>query len=186
MSFHDVVRFCRCGARIRLRNTRDIERKLYCSRRCRQLARYERGELDESLSRAIAASLTVDKRPIRTRFCEHCGRNYLPTSSRQQWCQICCPDSLSRIRLRRYGLSQPQYLELWQKQGGLCAVCRSRPPAVIDHDHTCCDGVETCGNCVRGLLCVRCNLLLGAVADDRNLLSNAAKYLEASSALQKS
>ena len=34
--------------------------------------------------------------------------------------------------------------------------------AYVDHDHGCCPGESSCGHCVRGVLCVRCNLIIGA------------------------
>lgn len=32
---------------------------------------------------------------------------------------------------------------------------------VVDHDHTCCDGGYSCGQCIRGLAHHNCNILLG-------------------------
>ena len=59
-----------------------------------------------------------------------------------------------------------------------CALCRKSETAIInnkikrlavDHCH------ET--NQVRGLLCQRCNLLLGQVGDDWLILDNAIEYV---------
>lgn len=52
-----------------------------------------------------------------------------------------------------------------------CDLCGERPSAgrggqlqfVVDHDHTCCEGPNSCGLCVRGLLCQGCNIRIGAV-----------------------
>lgn len=47
-------------------------------------------------------------------------------------------------------------VQLWNRQGGLCAVCRERPGQVIDHDH------DT--GLARGLLCRSCNVQEGQCA----------------------
>ena len=68
----------------------------------------------------------------------------------------------------RYGLSEDDYASLLEKQGGKCKICL-RPDSgnprsehfSVDHDHACCPGKRSCGKCVRGLLCLRCNNSLG-------------------------
>jgi hypothetical protein len=67
-------------------------------------------------------------------------------------------------------------------QGGGCAVCGCTPEEngkrlAVDHDHACCAGRESCGKCIRGLLCVKCNSLLGYADDDPARLSAAMTYL---------
>lgn len=83
--------------------------------------------------------------------CKACKRLRSPQSpvaGRRHWLQ------------KAYGITPEQYDTLLESQGGLCAICR-RPPRKnrlhVDHDHTCCPARESCGDCIRGLLCVSCN-----------------------------
>ena len=87
------------------------------------------------------------------------------------------------LRKRKYGLTEERYKELLAEQGGKCAICRSDEPGGrwgtfhVDHDHACCPESETCGKCVRGLLCRHCNNGLGHFQDAPERLMAAAAYL---------
>jgi len=73
---------------------------------------------------------------------------------------------------QRYGLTPEQYLEMVNIQNGVCKICLEpsiRLRLSVDHCHT-------TGN-IRGLLCERCNTLLGRVKDNPTILINAAQYL---------
>lgn len=82
----------------------------------------------------------------------------------------------------RTGLSHEDRDALVVTQGG-CANpgCSVTEPTgrgwCVDHDHSCCPGTKTCGNCVRGVLCPGCNLALGHVADDIERLQGLIEYL---------
>src|SRR4051812_37561409 len=45
----------------------------------------------------------------------------------------------------------------------------------IDHDHACCPGDNSCGRCIRGILCRRCNHML--ITDQVHILNGLASYL---------
>lgn len=67
--------------------------------------------------------------------------------------------------LKKYGMTLEDYEMLLSEQTGVCAIC-SKPPIAgkrlaVDHDHACCPGEGSCGKCVRGLLCLTCNVWLG-------------------------
>jgi len=88
-----------------------------------------------------------------------------------------------RKRLKRFSLSELEYADMLAAQDGLCAICRLPEPEKslsIDHDHSCCSGKESCGKCVRGLLCTRCNWGLSYFNDDIGLFRAAIAYLEES------
>ena len=91
-------------------------------------------------------------------------------------CKSCVRD---RRSMRKYGVTKQAILE---EQGGVCAICGSEDVqgkrGHIDHDHKCCPGVNTCGNCVRGVICVSCNHGLGHFSDNPESLRAAALYLE--------
>jgi hypothetical protein len=75
-----------------------------------------------------------------------------------------------RNRRRRMGAGADEKAdELLVAQGGKCAICFSPDPNQLDHCH------DT--GKIRGVLCVRCNLGLGAFADDPTLLEQAIEYL---------
>ena len=81
--------------------------------------------------------------------------------------------SVRNQRLKKYGLSQDDYLRLLQEQEGGCAVCTEPEPTDgsldVDHCHT--TGV------VRGLLCRKCNRGVGLFNDNPELLAAASQYL---------
>lgn len=70
-----------------------------------------------------------------------------------------------------YGITIEDYEEVLEAQGGVCAICKKPEtstnaktglvyPLAQDHNHSCCPGKKTCGECRRGLLCTRCNNVL--------------------------
>lgn len=90
--------------------------------------------------------------------------------------------SVKRRTLRtRFNLSEEEFLELLSRFSEThCYLCSreygSRGP-VIDHDHACCSGRRSCGKCIRGVICNRCNVSLGAVNDNIQTLNNMIGYL---------
>lgn len=70
-------------------------------------------------------------------------------------------------------LTKSQALVEWQKmydrQSGLCKICKSSKPLDVDHDH------ET--GKVRALLCNGCNTALGRIEDNFDTALGLAKYL---------
>ena len=88
-----------------------------------------------------------------------------------------------RKNLLAHGITQDEYDLLLASQGGVCAICRGpsdKRRFSIDHDHACCPGPTSCGGCVRGLLCQRCNAGIGMLKDDVEIVVAAANYLHSS------
>lgn len=77
-----------------------------------------------------------------------------------------------------YNLTPDKFDSMVIAQLGRCAnaLC-DEPLDHVDHDHSCCSGERSCGECVRGLLCRRCNLTLGNANDDAERLLGLVGYL---------
>jgi hypothetical protein len=87
------------------------------------------------------------------------------------------PVAFRRSRwLRNYGQTPESYEAQLLHQGGRCAACFvtlgtshiTKP--VIDHKHGHCKTKRACPECIRGILCLRCNLVLGYLENEPNLL----------------
>jgi hypothetical protein len=117
---------------------------------------------------------------IHCRYCEQ----YLPKSSfwsNNTYCRECTV-ALGHIKnLKNYGLTRDDYVNMEKSQNGVCKICgeseKYNKRLSVDHDHLCCSGIKSCGKCIRGLLCSRCNRGLGIINDDVRLLQNMIEYL---------
>lgn len=78
-----------------------------------------------------------------------------------------------RISLRSYGISLAEYAALFDQQDGGCAICKGQPDRWrmlgVDHCHR--TGI------VRGLLCNKCNSILGLAKDDLGILLAVISYI---------
>lgn len=79
---------------------------------------------------------------------------------------------------RTYGITSVDYDAMFDRQGGGCAICHdpptwNKPRLPVDHNHR--------SGHVRGLLCHRCNIVLGLVKDDVLLLEAMEDYLRLAS-----
>ena len=93
------------------------------------------------------------------------------------------PNNVSAQRKYLYGVTRDQYQEMLCAQEGKCAACgqgetmlgRSGVVRSLSVDHC-----HKTGH-VRGLLCDRCNNILGRAKDDVGVLRRLASYIEVTS-----
>lgn len=82
---------------------------------------------------------------------------------------------------RTYGITLEDYNKMFAKQKGKCAICRRPETAkrkdksatlrlAVDHNHK--------TNKVRGLLCMKCNIVLGYFEKHQSDITKVSKYLE--------
>ena len=79
-----------------------------------------------------------------------------------------------RRKLKKYGLTEESYNQMWQDQNESCAICLTSEKGTrdwhVDHCHR--TGV------VRGILCHHCNLMLGNARDSEDILEAGMHYLQ--------
>ena len=102
--------------------------------------------------------------------------------ARQKAKRLADPEKTRDTRLRTlYKMGVEDYNEMLEKQGHKCCICNgvneNGAYLSVDHDHSCCPGVKSCGKCVRGLLCHACNVSVGFMQDSPERFIRAAIYL---------
>ena len=111
-----------------------------------------------------------DKISGATRYCKPCVNKRT-----KQW-KLDNPEKWKATqRQSRHGISDSMYQRLISYQMFRCGICRevwnpSSKRFAIDHDHK--------TGKTRGLLCVRCNVGLGYMRDNPEILRSAIEYLE--------
>lgn len=79
------------------------------------------------------------------------------------------------LKFKKYNITEEKYIEIFNKQQGCCNICGRHQNEMkialhIDHDHK--------TKKIRGLLCFKCNSLLGFADDNIIILTSAINYLK--------
>lgn len=90
-------------------------------------------------------------------------------------CRVCHRELQNSRNRKLIGCDTNLYNLLFEKQAGRCAICNRHQSELqkalcADHDHV--------TKKVRGLLCSKCNLMLGYAGDNLELLQNSVEYLK--------
>lgn len=83
--------------------------------------------------------------------------------------------------LTKYKVTLKQYQERSEIGCEICGV-KTKHNLQVDHDHKCCNGPITCGNCVRGIICPGCNTAVdkyehGLLRNDNPKMEMIKEYL---------
>lgn len=125
--------------------------------------------------------------------CQECGKNKGLRQRDLKYCATCARAKKKaasqathgkRVEAT-YGITGEDYWALYEFQGGRCYICRwaqgKSKRLTVDHDHKCTVGHDPktgCPECVRGLLCVFCNRLLGFARDSVEFFQRCIEYLQ--------
>jgi hypothetical protein len=82
----------------------------------------------------------------------------------------------------QYGITAEDYNRMAKDGCQICGNAASTTRLHVDHDHACCDRDKSCGKCVRGVLCSRCNASVdkyekGRLRLDNPFTSRIQKYI---------
>lgn len=144
---------------------------------CRHLARRERmGAVKENPRCKTDEERTVREKDAQTKY------------KRQHPERLKLTHRSSKLKYK-YKLTLDQFAWLLQTQDNMCFLCGDTESRVdgrtgitmnlsVDHDHRCCKGSVSCGNCVRHLLCWHCNTMLGKIEMKPKLSQLMAHYID--------
>jgi len=142
---------------------------------------YKRNNADKiRISNKIYRENNIEKE--RKRTMKHRKENIEKYNAYANEYRASHPVEIRAYRLKKdFGMSVNEYEQMLEKQGGVCAICKQAETRIhcitkkvirfcVDHDHK--------TGKIRGLLCTRCNLMIGHVNDNAPLLREAADYID--------
>ena len=130
---------------------------------------------------------------VKTKSCKDCGSTTRKLPYPGPRCTTCHRARKKDLRakshssrmLKLYALTDGEYDKLLEAQGGMCYTCGywtgnrgATKKLSVDHDHSCCPAPPICGKCIRGLICSRCNSLLGELGDSQGHLLERLERLK--------
>jgi len=138
--------------------------------------RKPRNKLRESADRFRPE--TQEAKCIECNAWKHIDQFYVDRSCSYGRMSVCKECQLKVNRQRSYKITPEQYNEMLAAQGGCCKICGALPSSKSNRKHTVLS-VDHCHvtGAVRGLLCARCNHVLGLAEDSPAILSSASQYL---------
>lgn len=111
---------------------------------------------------------------IKTKKKEYRKRNKLKANAYAKKRYSLKKEQIRDYQLRKdYGISLEQYNLMLDNQNGKCSLCESLPGPkrlAVDHDHV--------TGKVRSLLCNHCNVGIGHLKDNPELIEKAAIYIK--------
>lgn len=126
--------------------------------------------------------------------CEICGNGFIPKTIRSKCCSRKCRRKRNHNRhkntekykkyvkgkkrralIRSYDISVEEYNNMFTEQNGKCKICGIHQSTIgkslsIDHNHY--------TGKVRGLICQKCNSILGLSNDSTEILLSCIEYLK--------
>jgi hypothetical protein len=109
-------------------------------------------------------------------WCKECYSDY----NKNRWQDENLKEEARRNKLfKRYGITSSDYDKLFLEQEGKCKICGTDDPYHVSNNskYFCVDHCHKTGN-VRGLLCNDCNVGIGRLKDNIDILQNAIVYLK--------
>jgi hypothetical protein len=183
----------RCGNAFS-RKSSDINRgrTKFCGRECSDAYKKERAEkhaievLKNNRKQCKACNITkplIEFPPSKASrtgyfsYCIECRKEMNRKQDAKRWSEkreiLIAQRRRAHLR-REFGITIEHFEELFQKQGGVCMICKQNSQEkqlAVDHDHK--------TGKIRSLLCENCNRGLGMFSEDISRLKNAIEYLNA-------